>query len=160
MSDINIRRATVDDAVLLAKLNETVQALHAKVRPEIFQAASQIDLLIPAYRERIEEDGSYVFIAENTHEAVGYAIAKIVRRPQDAITKARSSVFVEEFCVAENYQNYGYGSALMAAVFELARTENIKRVTLDVWDFNVEALEFYEKRGFAPFMHRLETYLD
>lgn len=157
MSHTIIRRATPHDAAALAKLSETVHEMHTKTRPEIFKPVADNAAI---YSEAIEQKDSHIFIAQQGDEAVGYVIAKILHKPESALTKASQCVHVDEFCVAPSHQNHGHGSALMEAVYNLAREQNIRRITLDVWAFNTQALQFYEKRGFAPFMQRLETHLD
>lgn len=157
---MTIRRATTEDAALLAQLSETVQRLHVSAQPDIFKPLSDLEELTVFYRETLEKQDNHVFIAQSAGEAVGCVVAKIVRRPENPFTYALDSVVIENFCVVETQQGRGHGSRLLDAIYELMREQNIQRVAVDVWDFNGQAREFYEKRGFVPFMHRLEKDLD
>jgi putative acetyltransferase len=52
--------------------------------------------------------------------------------------------------VHEDYQNRGVGSALMAAMIELADSWlGVRRIELEVWADNAAAIHLYEKFGFV-----------
>ena len=157
---MTIRRATSADAALLASLNETVLRLHAQARPDIFKAHSDSEALTVCYQGMIDSPETHIFIAETASRAVGYIIAKVMRRPENPFTHALETVFVDQFCVVDDEQGKGYGSQLMEAVYEVARAENIREIRLDVWNFNAHALDFYQKRGFVLYNQRLEMRLD
>jgi ribosomal protein S18 acetylase RimI-like enzyme len=38
----------------------------------------------------------------------------------------------------------------------LAHRENLKRIVLGVWNFNIHAIEFYKGQGFRCFEERME----
>ncbi len=157
---MTIRRATTADGALLASLSKTVQRLHAEARPDKFKPHGDSETLTLCYQGMIDSPETHVFIAETDNHAVGYVIAKVMRRPENPFTHALESVFVDQFCVVDGEQSKGYGSQLMEAVYEVARAENIQEIQLDVWNFNVHALEFYQKRGFVLYNQRLEMRLD
>ena len=51
--------------------------------------------------------------------------------------------------VHDNYQGRGVGSALMAAMLELADNWlGLRRIELEVWADNARAVHLYEKFGF------------
>ncbi len=156
---MTIRRATSADAALLAKLCETVQRLHYAARPDVFKPYSGDDALAACFRVMLESSENHIFIAEASDKAVGYVLAKVTHRPDNPFTYAFDCVFIDQFCVIDGEQGKGYGSRLLDAVCELARAENIRDIQLGVWNFNEQAVEFYQKRGFSYYHQRLELRL-
>lgn len=157
---MTIRRAAVEDANLLATLNESVQRLHGQGRPDLFRMPGHDEELTIWYRDTIEQVDNHVFIAEAAGVAVGFMVARILHRPQNAFALAQKSLFVDQLCVVDGQQGKGFGSRLMEAAYALAQEEGIQRVMLDVWSFNGKALEFYEKQGFGIYNLRLEKFID
>lgn len=154
---MQIRRATVNDAALLARLNEPVQRLHAEARPEIFKLPEPDDqTLIVWFSDVLRKPDSYVYIGEVEGQAVGCVIAQIIRRLENPFAYPMEWILIDQISVNPEHQRQGYGKLLLDAVLELARAENIKRVILDVWGFNANAIGFYKKQGFQVFNERME----
>jgi ribosomal protein S18 acetylase RimI-like enzyme len=156
---MEIRRASLFDARLLAGLNMTVQQLHAENRPEIFKPPLVSDELVNWYEEMLSQTENHVFIGEVNGEAVGYLCAKVVHRPENPFTYALHVIYVEEISVNEEYQGRGCGKQLMQAAYELAQVENIRRIMLNVWNFNSQAISFYKSLGFQVCHERMEQIL-
>jgi GNAT superfamily N-acetyltransferase len=155
-----VRRATGEDAELLARLNGPVQQLHADARPDIYKPALHTDELIEFYRQILDEPDSHVWIVEVDGEPAGCAVAQVVRRPENPFTYLLEMLRIDQISVNPEHQGKGCGKALLKAVFELARAEGIQRVVLDVWDFNRHAIEFYERQGFHTLSFRMELNME
>ena len=54
-------------------------------------------------------------------------------------------LFLEDIIVTENERNKGYGKLLFAAVVNVARHENVRRMEWQVLAWNKPAIEFYKK---------------
>lgn len=153
---IQIRRATVEDAEILAAMNETVQQLHADARPDIYCPYSLNDDLIRWYADGMAQPDNFYFIAEEDETPVGYMYAQVIRRPANLFCHPMEMVSIDQISVNMEYQGKGYGKALLNAAYELAREQGIRRVVLGVLDFNQHALDFYKRQGFRDFIHRME----
>jgi ribosomal protein S18 acetylase RimI-like enzyme len=156
---IQIRRATIDDASLLACMNATVQQLHADARPDIFKLPVVSDELISWFESILHEASIHIFIGELDGEAIGYLVAKIVHRPENPFTYPMDYLLIDQISVNVDHQGRGCGKKLLDVVCELALAENLKRITLNVWNFNTHAVEFYRSQGFRVFDERLEMEL-
>jgi ribosomal protein S18 acetylase RimI-like enzyme len=157
---MKIRQAGMEDAETVAGLICDVQQLHAQALPHLFKPADDPAPFVADCRERILADpDSRVFIAEDRGKAVGYVVARVLHQPETAYTYARSVVHVDQISVRPGYQGGGYGRALIAAVVELARAEGAERVTLNSWDFNTQAHEFFYRMGFKVTNYRMDMYL-
>jgi len=157
---MKIRLATAEDVDMLVGLNADVQKLHADAMPHLFKQPSDLGSLAADFRDRIlaDADGS-TFIVEDEDQAMGYIYIRIVRRPENAYTYAQNLIYIDQISVTPASQGKGCGRALMAAVFDLARSQGIDRVVLDTWAFNTPAHGFFERMGFKPFNYRMDVYL-
>jgi len=57
---------------------------------------------------------------------------------------------VEELIVFEEHQGVGAGKALMSAAREWCQEQGVKDMMLTVWEFNTDAIAFYERLGYSP----------
>ena len=158
---MNIRLATLDDIDALVRLNAEVQKLHADALPYLFKQPDNPTGIMADFRERILADPEgHVFLAEIDGEPAGYAYAHVNHRLDNAYTYAFDTIYIDQIGVKSVYQGQGVGRALIQAVFEWARTENISRVTLDTGAFNTNAQAFFKKQGFEFFIYRMGVTLD
>ncbi len=158
---VSIRQAVPADAAALALLNSEVQQLHAEARPDIFKPAGDPEPFMNDFLGRLlaNPDGRMLII-EVEGEPVGYVYAQVSTRPETAYGYGRSSIHIDQIGVKAAHQGRGYGRALIEAVFEMARTQGISRVTLSSWAFNTQAHAFFDRCGFKPYTHNFETFVD
>ena len=69
---------------------------------------------------------------------------------------AQRFIHVDEFGVDEKFRRCRVGTALIDFLKSEAKQNGFERLTLDVWEFNEPAKEFYESIGFKPFRSYLE----
>ena len=157
---MHIRRATVDDADLLARMNEAVQRIHYEARPDLFKPYSFSPELVAAYQARLSDDSLYGFVSEIDGEPVGYLLAQVIERADNPYTYAFRLLSVDEMSVCPEQRSHGYGEALMDAALGIARSLGIRHVLLNVWAFNERAIDFYQRQGFKPRDIRMEAILE
>ncbi|MBG0814221.1 GNAT family N-acetyltransferase [Planomonospora sp. ID82291] len=150
-----VRPATPGDAALLAELNRHVHDIHVAHRPDLFRENPSAEDLTAGFRERIDDGSFRIFIAELPDvPAAGYAMAAVHRRAAGVLTAEDAFIVLEHLAVAPQATRRGVGTALLDAVREAGREAGCRRFVTEVWDFNTEALAFYEAAGFSP-MRRL-----
>ena len=159
MSALNIRRATLEDAELLAQLNGAVQQIHYEARPDFYKPPVVTDELIADFRSRLADDQNYIFIAEIESTPIGYTLTQIVERSDSPYSYATRSLLIDQISVNADQRSHGYGEALMQHAFDLAKSLGITRVLVGVWAFNERAIAFYERQGFKPRDVRMEVNL-
>lgn len=147
---ITIRRATIHDAELLAQLCVPVQQIHHDGRPDTFKAPAVTAGLIADYEDRLTSKDVVCLIGEVEGEAIGSIVAQVVERSDNPYSYPSKYILVDQMSVNPEHRSKGYGESLMDAVFDLARSMQIKKVILNVWAFNQRAIEFYARQGFAP----------
>jgi ribosomal protein S18 acetylase RimI-like enzyme len=156
---VQIRRATVDDAELIAQLVKPVHDIHVAAQPDFFKPYALSDELIADFRQRLLDPVNTFLIAEADGEAVGYVFAQVIERPDNLYSYASRYLLVDQISVNPEARSKRYGEALMQAVFDLAKLLELPRVMLGVWAFNQRAIAFYERLGFAPRDTRMEVNL-
>ncbi len=63
-------------------------------------------------------------------------------------TPPSDTLQMDGICVSETARGMGVGTALLDAVFQCARDNNLTKVTLDVINTNPRAKALYERKGF------------
>jgi diamine N-acetyltransferase len=155
-----IRQATLEDAPLLAELTTHVQQVHVEMRPTTFRPAEVTADLINFYADLLPQPDCYFFIIESEGSAVGYVGVKRIDRQPNPFVHPETFLHIDQISVNPTGRGKGYGKLLMDAVYNLAQQQEIQRITLDVWQFNTNAIEFYLNLGFNPFMQRMELFLE
>lgn len=153
---IEIRLASVDDAPLLAELNDLVHSVHALNRPDIFRSDPAPSEVAPIFASHLAREDIQVFIAYSSDRPVGYAMMLLIERSGDALMQPRAFAVLEHLAVAFTAIRMGVGTALVDAVRTTAKNAGCSRLLTEVWDFNQEASAFYQAAGFTPMRHHLE----
>ena len=147
-ANLNIRRAKVDDAGLLAELS-------ARTFSETFAAdnnpADMAAYLASAFSEaqlaaELADPNSSFHIAENNGVAVGYAVLRS-GRVLDSVTDNNPIELVRLY-VSRAYLGHGVGAALMRVCINEARRYGHQTLWLGVWEHNHRAQAFYRKWDF------------
>jgi ribosomal protein S18 acetylase RimI-like enzyme len=144
-----VRRATVDDAALIASLNADVQAIHVAAMPAHFKPASAGAFSRSEIVDLLTDRQNLVFIADIEGEPVGYAYAQIIRRPETSLVYAHDMIYIHHISVRPARHRRGVGSALIAALRAAGQDLGIGRLALDVWVFNDAARAFFRRQGFT-----------
>lgn len=138
MSEISIRKATVEDATvihdLLTELEETLGAT-SKVKRTV---------------EDLEKFG---FSAQPCFEALiawrgARAVGLVLFFREFSTWKGVPGVYVQDLYVSADLRGSGLGSKLMTAVFEHTRSWGVRYCKLSVQAGNQAAIAFYERLGF------------
>ena len=142
------------DFKLLTSLNREVQDWHYKHYPEVFKQFDQ-NAIEDAFKDLIEKENAYAFVAKNNANAVGYILAFIEHRTESAFQYERKILNIDQILVLEHHRKSGIGQALMDRAILLAKEKKVDEVQLEHWEGNQLALQFFAKNGFEYFKHRM-----
>jgi ribosomal protein S18 acetylase RimI-like enzyme len=146
---IRLRRATPDDAALLASLAARLfeDTFGPDNDPEDMRAYLASSFSEAQQREEIGDPERTVILAlGSSDEAIGYATMRRGTR-SNGVTADRPAE-VQRIYADRTYHGRGVGGALMTACVEQARAWGCDVVWLAVWERNPRAIAFYEKSGF------------
>jgi ribosomal protein S18 acetylase RimI-like enzyme len=100
-----------------------------------------------ARRDELHRDPIGKWVAECDGSVVGFLFARFVGNTMDGV----SYVHIESLAVDPAYRGRGIASKLLTEVEEMARRTGIEWSELEVSLSNVEAIDLYERRGYAPY---------
>lgn len=96
--------------------------------------------------EQLTEDGFGTipafacFVAEEQNKIVGFALYYI-----SYSTWRGKCIYLEDLCVTESHRKKGVGTKLFDEVLKIAKEQNMKRLSWQVLEWNIPAIEFYKK---------------
>ena len=153
-----IRKTTNDDIDDIVKLLHLVLKVHHKIRKDLFKEDGS-KFSHKEIEDIIKDDNTPVFVCEENNKVIGYLFAKIIITKDNPITPDIKRFHIEDLCVDEMNQNKHVGTKLMEYAFEYAKKIGCYNVTLDVWEGNDRAIEFYKKQGLKTYKYRMEKIL-
>jgi GNAT superfamily N-acetyltransferase len=111
------------------------------------------------YARWLDED-ALVLVARDGGRAVGYAFATLDESDSSTWLLEGRTAELESLAVLPEARGAGVGAALLAAVREQLRALGVRRIDLTVVEGNDDAMRFYEREGFRPFLRVLSTRLE
>lgn len=144
-----IRKATLEDYAALCELIDQVDALHRDRLPGIYRKPDG------PVRERdeiaaiIADERAGLFVAEAEGKLAGYIHAILRDTPDAAVLVPRRFAMIDSMAVGASQRRKGIGQALIAQVQCWAREQGAASLDLNVYEFNRDALLFYESLGFT-----------
>ena len=145
-----IKQCTNDDIDFVNDLLCVLCDLHHSGRSDVFKSGGckyTTDDIISL----LERNDAFIDICiDENGNRVGYCIQFLKQVNEDNCRFARRVLYIDDLCISDNKRSKGAGSALMAAVKQRATEQSCDAIELNVWEFNKNAIEFYEKQGFLP----------
>ena len=147
---MTIRRALKKDMGRIDELLYQVCRIHHEGRPDIFREGTK------KYSGRqladiLDDERTPVLAAADDDDVLmGYAFCVFKEVRDDNILHDSKTLYIDDLCVDERFRGKGIGKALYHAARELAVTSGCGSLTLNVWNCNTPAMEFYRKCGFVP----------
>ena len=144
---MEIKKATTDDANILAELCSEIQAIHTGLKPHIFRTPSHQEL-VDLFKERISDPDYTAFLAFDMDEPVGYTVLHLIRKPGNVLAYERKILEIDHIHIVEKCRRRGFCKKLFAKALEVARSLEIKDIQLGVWAQNGRAVAAFNALGF------------
>lgn len=148
------------DYTELNALVSEVHKLHVKNRPDVY-----VDVDTPLGKEYLQEilnsSDTKVFVVENMNnkELLAYSIVRIMANRNIQILIPMALAYIEDFCVKVSQKKKGIGKLLFEYVKDYAKSQGALSLQLIVWEFNKNAIKFYEAMGMSTRNRRMELNL-
>ena len=155
---MNIRTANISDIDKILILEEQVFKLHYNARPDLIdkeKSPNSYEFL----RKCIESDNGKIFIAEIDENIIGHCIINIKEIKNHHIYFDMMNIEIDDMCIDEKHRKKGIGKKLFEEVIKFSKEKGIKRLELGVWEFNENAIKFYECLGMKTKYRRMELEL-
>ena len=153
-----VRWARENELERVNELRMQVNALHVAGKPEVFKPGFPEELRNYIYAIHKDPE-QFIAVAEKDGTICGFAVLHHINRPENPFMKERDFLDIDEFCVDETFRRQGIASEMIAFIQEFAKERGFHRIELNMWEFNQDALAFYEAAGFQTFRRYMEMFI-
>jgi len=151
-----IRLASEADYDALSPVFAEAERYHREALPHIFRAPQGQFPPPSLFRQWVSEAGSAVFVADDDGDLSGFATVRTDSAPDEGILQPRSFAVVDTLAVRSGQRRRGIGRSLMEAVHGWARERRLGHISLNVWEFNEPAIDFYRALGYQTLSRQME----
>lgn len=153
---LRIRLASEADYAALGLVLAEAERYHRQALPHVFRAPRDQFPPRSLFRQWVSEAGSAVFVADDVGDLVGFVSVRADGTPGEGILQPRDFAVVDTLAVRSDQRRSGIGRSLMEAVHGWARERRLWHVSLNVWEFNEPAIDFYRALGYQTVSRRME----
>ncbi|UXH44068.1 GNAT family N-acetyltransferase [Rossellomorea vietnamensis] len=153
----HIREATKNDYDAVHRIQRQVHEMHTKERPDHYQMADTT-LDRQYFNSLIDGENTKVFILEEG-QPIAYTILTIKSPVERPILIPKKVVYMDDFGVDQTLRGKGLGKKFFGEVVEYAKTIGADSLELGVWEFNEDAIKFYESMNLRTKSRMMEIRL-
>ena len=140
-----IRKASNKDIKRIIELLHQVNMVHHVIRPDLFKPHTT------KYNEQelevmFNDDSKPVFVYDDG-DVLGYAFCQITEVKDHLLLEDTKSLYIDDICVDEKARCKHVGKALYEFVRDYAQSIGCHNITLNVWEGNNPAINFYKNMG-------------
>lgn len=144
--DIKIRKTEKSDVYCIDKLIGELHDFHVFNRPDKYKKSDH-PYTLAEIKEILNNPDYISFIAVCGDNAVGICIAAI-RESSNPLTVQERIGYIEDLYVLNEYRRRNIAQSLLENIKKEFYRKGVRQLELCVWEFNNEAIKFYEKEGF------------
>ena len=153
--NFQFRSATSEDYEAFCDLSASVDRLHRENLPDFFQEPSGPVRERKYFQELLARNDVQIFIAAQDQKIVGYVHIFVQETPSIPLLKQRKFGVIDAIVVDEAFRGQGVGKKLMDRAESWAREQGATSMELNVYTFNQEALDFYQRIGYRSLRTRM-----
>ena len=152
---MSVRFAKENELERINELRRQVNDIHVAGMPEVFKPGFSQEMRDIIYK--IWEDPEMeIAVAERDGVICGFAVLHHIVRPENPVKLEQDFLDIDEFGVDEAYRRQGVATEMIEFVRGYAAEKGFVRIELNMWEFNQNALAFYEAVGFRTFRRYME----
>jgi GNAT superfamily N-acetyltransferase len=149
-----IRPAVAADYPAVEVLAREILTYHVAAIPETFRDTEPA-LSEDYFDELLESAASTLLVAADASALVGFAVCEVRRARPSPMIVPRFVASIEQIMVTQTMRGRGIGQALFDACARWAYGNGADHLTLQVWEFNQQAIAFYERRGMTTLYRQM-----
>ena len=140
-----IRKANKNDILRIIELLHQVNMVHHVLRPDLFKPHTT------KYNEQelgsmLNNSNKPIFVYDDDGVS-GYAFCQVSEIKDHLLLEDIKTLYIDDICVDERARGKHVGMALYEHVREYAKSIGCNNITLNVWEGNAPALNFYKNMG-------------
>ena len=136
-----VREATEQDYEGLSAILAEVDAMHSEALPHIFVTPEEPARSKEYFSDTITDENTALFIAEKDGQVSGLISIHIRESVSIPIMVKRRYAYIDNIAVAKEFRGSTIGK------------EGVSELELNVWDFNQEAITFFQRLGYTMARH-------
>ena len=150
-----VRFAKESELDRVNELRKQVNDIHVEGKPDVFKPGFGQELrdFVKVIWNDPEQE---IVVAEDDGVICGFAVLHHINKPENPFMKERDFIDIDEFCVDKDHRRKGAASEMVSFIKKFAREKGFRRIELNMWEFNQNALAFYEAAGFKTFRRYME----
>ncbi|WP_286166352.1 GNAT family N-acetyltransferase [Peribacillus frigoritolerans] len=152
--DTHFREATKNDYEAVHQLQKQVHEIHTKERPDHYKMADTT-LDKEYFDNLIDEENSKVFVLVEDRP-IAYSIINIKNTKERPIIIPKKVVYMNDFGVDIQHRGKGLGKIFFQKILEFAKNIEADSLELGVYEFNENAIKFYESMDLKTKIRRME----
>ena len=152
---MTIRFAEENELNQINDLRRQVNDLHVAGKPEVFKPGFSDELRDFIY-EIWSDPEKEIVVADIDGTIRGFAVLHHICKPENPFMFERDYLDIDEFCVDRSCRRQGVGKEMISFIRAYVEGKGFHRLELNMWEFNQDALAFYEAAGFSTYRRYLE----
>lgn len=152
-----IRKAEKKDIPGLINLLYQVDAVHNGIRPDLFKG-NTAKYNEQELEEILKDKSKPIFVYDNG-KISGHAFCQIIEVKNHRLLQDAKTLYIDDICVDEQSRGRHIGKALYEYVRDYAKSIGCHNITLNVWEGNDSAYNFYKRMGMHIQKTGMETIL-
>jgi ribosomal protein S18 acetylase RimI-like enzyme len=144
-----IREATPHDLDGVNRVLGEADAYHHDALPHIFRIPEDSPRAIAYLLAVIAADDAALYVAECDGTVIGIVQVGARSTPDIPLLVPRRYAVVETLAVLAAHRRAGVGRALMERTQRWAAEHGMTEIELNVWEFNRDAIAFYQALGYS-----------
>ncbi|MGL4989698.1 MAG: GNAT family N-acetyltransferase [Sarcina sp.] len=138
--------ASIEDFNGVECIVQDLHNIHNKSRPDIYKKADNV--FDKGYYSSLLKSKNYInLVAKENEEILGFASVAIKETLDSDVLVQRRYAYIDSICVKEGNRNLGIGAKIFEFIKEELKKIEIDSLELMVWEFNEDAIKFYENTG-------------
>ena len=149
-----IRKIESRDIDVVNVIRQQVHTMHVEGEPKRFKP--NFTAIKNHIYEYIDSDSKVVYVYEDDDIILGYIMADIIEKPESDYRPSVRYIEISELGVKSGVRGRGIGTKLIDTIKSYAVDNGVTKIELNMWEFNEQALAFYDKCGFKTFRRYME----
>lgn len=146
---MNIKTCNQDDLQALQEISvETfTETFQEQNTPENMQAYLENAYTLDKLQQEMAQQNATFFFVYYNDQLAGYMKVNTDKAQSEEV--GEDALEIERIYIRSDFQRKGLGKYLMDKAIEIAKDKKKEKIWLGVWEYNEQALLFYEKNGFV-----------
>jgi len=158
--NLKIRKLNEKDFLSFKILFEDLDEYHHLALPHLFKKAGMPFRTLEHFLLLLNSEDSIFFAGEVDNQIVGIIqLAKKEIKGSSPIQIPRTVLLIDNLIIKKDYRRTGVGKNLVTKACEWAKLNSISTLELAVFEFNENAIHFYEELGFQTMNRRMNLNL-